>query len=252
MDMQFQRAFLSQWRKYFGEAELPLTIEYTDQDSGIPAHDGSEEPHCIIGVLQGARAGSPLRMTRKSFGSAGGRFFCGFTNAIPSGSAEFLSHDDQGKGGRHKKTPEIVWSAYQLDAPVPAPAANLIFKRWDLLTEADDPTVVIFFATPDVLSGLFTLANFAESGPDGGVMVPFATGCGAIVKYPILEAKKEHPRAVLGMLDITARPFVPTGTLSLAIPMQKFRAMVADMDESFLITNSWQKVQARIGTGAQI
>jgi hypothetical protein len=252
MDMQFQIAFVSQWRKYFGEAELPLTIEYANEDRDIPAHIPGAEPHCIIGVLEKARAGSPVRMTRTSFGSAGGRFYCGFTPTIPSGVGEYFSHDDQGKGQRYKKTPEIAWSAYDLDTPVPAPAANLIFKRWDLLSDADHPSVVIFFATPDVLSGLFTLANYAESRPEGVVMAPFATGCAAIVKYPGLEAKKEHPRAVLGMFDITARPFVPAGTLSLAIPIRKFEEMVSDMDESFLTTNSWQKVRARMDSEARL
>jgi hypothetical protein len=50
----------------------------------------------------------------------------------------------------------------------------------------DDPEVVIFFAQPDVLSGLFTLANYDEADPNG-VFAPFAAGCGSIVHYPYLE-----------------------------------------------------------------
>ncbi len=41
-----------------------------------------------------------------------------------------------------------------------APARYAIFKRWDMLDESDNPEVVIFFSQADVLSGLFTLANY--------------------------------------------------------------------------------------------
>jgi hypothetical protein len=34
--------------------------------------------------------------------------------------------------------------------------------------------------------------------------------------------------------------------LTLAVPMKKFVKMVDNMEESFLITDSWQKVQQRI------
>jgi hypothetical protein len=48
------------------------------------------------------------------------------------------------------------------------------------------------------------------------------------------------------MFDVSARPSVPAGTLTFSVPMARFRAMVANMDESFLITESWSKVRERI------
>jgi hypothetical protein len=35
--------------------------------------------------------------------------------------------------------------------------------------------------------------------------------------------------------------------MSIAMPMKKFVKMVDNMEESFLITESWQKIQRRIG-----
>jgi hypothetical protein len=67
------------------------------------------------------------------------------------------------------------------------------------------------------------------------------------VKYPFLEKDALHPRAVLGMFDVSARPFVPGSTLSFAIPMNKFASMIDNMEESFLITESWKAVQRRMG-----
>jgi hypothetical protein len=48
------------------------------------------------------------------------------------------------------------------------------------------------------------------------------------------------------MFDVSARPHVPPNVLSFAIPMAKFTHMVNNMEESFLITRSWQKVRERI------
>ncbi|UCD58900.1 MAG: DUF169 domain-containing protein, partial [Candidatus Hydrogenedentota bacterium] len=116
---------------------------------------------------------------------------------------------------------------------------------WDKIDAEDEPRAVIFLAPPDVISGLFTLANFSSLDPQG-VITPFSSGCGSIISYPLAEGESENPRAVLGMFDVSARPFVKENVLSFAAPMKKFVRMVGDMDESFLITGSWKKVSRRI------
>jgi len=106
---------------------------------------------------------------------------------------------------------------------------------------------VIFFARPDVLSGLFTLAGFDTADPNG-VFTPFAAGCGSIVQYPYLERSSDSPRAVIGLFDVSARPFIPEDLLSFSVPLRKFETMIDNMDESFLTTESWRKIQKRIAT----
>jgi len=105
--------------------------------------------------------------------------------------------------------------------------------------------VVIFFATSDVLSGLFTLANFDEPQPNV-VIAPFGAGCATIVDYPYKELKSSEPRAVLGMFDVSAHPYVPSTVLTFAVPWPKYVRMVDNMKESFLITESWNKVRMRM------
>jgi hypothetical protein len=75
------------------------------------------------------------------------------------------------------------------------------------------------------------------------------SGCSSILANPLREAGSSRPRSVLGMFDVSARPYVPAHTLTLTIPLPRFLQMVANMDESFLITRSWQTVQERIQTG---
>ena len=104
--------------------------------------------------------------------------------------------------------------------------------------------MVIFFAPADVISGLFTLANYDESDPQA-VIAPMGSGCSSIVQNPLKEAQSSHPKVVLGMFDVSARPWVQPGDLTLSVPWQKFTRMVDEMDESFLITPSWEKVRSR-------
>ena len=105
--------------------------------------------------------------------------------------------------------------------------------------------MVVFFAAADVLSGLFTLANYDEADPHG-VVAPFGAGCASIVAYPYRELRSERPQAVLGMFDVSARPCVSSGVLTFAVPWPKFMRMVDNIGESFLITKTWDKVQGRI------
>jgi hypothetical protein len=163
----------------------------------------------------------------------------------------FLSCGIPGKleGERYKKTPEIVKTLMAKAPKFRAPGKFIVFKQWDKLEEPDRPEVVIFFARPDVLSGLFTLAGFDMADPNG-VFTPFAAGCGSIIQYPYLERSTDTPRAVIGMFDVSARPFIPEDMLSFAVPMSKFDRMIDNMNESFLITPSWGKIQKRIaGSG---
>ena len=126
-----------------------------------------------------------------------------------------------------------------------APGHFLVFKRWDKLAENDQPFAVIFFALADVLSGLVALANYDRSDPNG-VISPAGSGCSTLVNYPYWESQSDQPRCVLGMFDVTARPQVSANLLTLTVPTKRFKQMVANMDESFLITGAWDRVRMRI------
>jgi Uncharacterised ArCR, COG2043 len=95
------------------------------------------------------------------------------------------------------------------------------------------------------LSGLFTLANHDEIEPNGAFW-PFAAGCASIIQYPYLENKSPCPRAVIVMFDVSARSYVPKEMLTFAISMNKFVRMIGNMDESFPIAHSWNRVKNRI------
>jgi hypothetical protein len=247
MDIKFKEDFICLWRKYFDDAELPIIFYYTDEEGHAALMKSGSVPRCVIGALSLVRKGRAFCFDAESIGCFGGKKYLGFREEIRPDFAYFLSCGIPGKveGERYKKTPELVAESVKLAPSFKAPAKFIVFKRWDSLEESDEPEVVIFFASPDILSGLFTLANYDEAEPNG-VFAPFGSGCSSIVQYPYLEKNSLRPRPVIGLFDVSARPFVPENTLSFSVPMSKFVKMAGNMDESFLTTNSWKVVQRRI------
>ncbi|OGO30870.1 MAG: hypothetical protein A2Z29_01285 [Chloroflexi bacterium RBG_16_56_11] len=247
MDTTFKERFLSLWKKYFNEAEQPITFYYTNVEGRAEQARPGAVPRCIIGALARIRRGQSLAFDAESVGCPGGKKYLGFRDTLMPNFEYFLSCGIPGKmeGERYKKSPELVKETMKSWPAFKAPGRFIVFKRWDQLEKADRPEVVIFFAPPDVLSGLFTLASYDESGQNM-ISAPFGSGCSTIVQYPYLELNVPNPRSVIGMFDVSARPFVPKNTLTFAAPINKFTRMVDNMEESFLITESWAKVQKRI------
>jgi len=245
MDMTLKNKFENLWKKYFNGAELPIVFYYTD--TGKVTVKPVSGHRCVICDLQKARKGENLVFDVESIGCPGGKKYLGFSQTIAPNFEYFLSCGIPGEleGERYKKSPELVKEIMKEIPDFKAPGKYIVFKRWDKLDEEDNPDVLIFFSKPDVLSGIFTLANFDEV-EQTCVYAPFAAGCGSIVLYPYLERDSEKPRCVFGMLDVSARPCVPENVLTFAVPMKKFVTMIDNMEESFLITPSWQKVMKRI------
>jgi uncharacterized protein (DUF169 family) len=247
MDIELKNKFLTLWKEYFDGAELPIVFYYTDEISEAELVKPPSGHRCIMPDLAKVRKGRSICFGTDSFGCFGGRRYLGFSDELTPNFEYFLSCGIPGQleGERYKKTPEIVKELMKNAPKFEAPSRYIVFKRWDALEEPDEPDAVVFFARPDVLSGLFTLANF-DVGQPNGVFSPFCAGCGAIVLYPYLERDSDHPRAVVGMFDVSARPFMPEDVLSFSAPMSKFVTMVKNMDESFLTTGSWEKIHKRI------
>lgn len=247
MDITFKDHFISQWKKYFNNADLPITFYYSNDPGEATVLPSSVKWSCLICELQKVRNGQSLAFNFESLKCGGAKRYLGFAEKMRPNFEYFLSCgiENEMEGERYIRTPELVNEMFNNQKKLNIPGKYIVFKRWDELNESDNPDVVIFFATPDVLSGLFTLANFDQSEPNS-TFTPFGAGCGSIVHYSYLEKDSERPRAVIGMFDVSARPCVQEGILSFSVPMGKFSKMISYMDESFLITESWRRVQKRI------
>lgn len=253
MDILLRDRFTESWEKYFPGSDLPVSIEFKDN-----ADDGElvETPRgwrCIICQIAKARSGDSIVFTEKSITCGGGLRYSGYSDSIHLNFRYFLSYGKKGivDGERYKQTPEIVDDWEKQIPKYPPHKKYLHIKRWDKLKENDNPEVIVFFARPEVMSGLFTLANYDQSSPFG-VICPMGSGCSSILLYPWLEQQKDDPKVVLGMFDPSARKCVPNDIFTMAFPMKRFETVIGFMDESFLITPQWKTVLKKIQRSTEI
>ena len=235
------------FRDVLGLKEHPLGIYYTnDKPEGVTPKSGIQT--CMVGFLQNARKkGEIVYFDKEHFGCPGGAYYMGFFETPRPNIEHFLSCGIPGQmeGERYIKTPELAKRFILSRIPRRAPGTYCVFKPIEKFQGLEKPEVVVFFAAPDSLSGLFTLINYALEKTDA-VHAPFASGCGTILTIPLKEAVNEHPRAILGMFDVSARPMVEKDILTLAMPYSVFLKLLENVSGSFLGTESWKKVQQRI------
>ena len=243
----FSEELWKQFQEALGLKEPPMGIFYTDnKPEGITPKEGISG--CMIGLLQQARKkGETVYFDKSHFGCPGGAYYMGFRE-IPRPNIEyFLSCGIPGEmeGERYIKTPERAREYFAQMKPRPAPASYCVFKPLDQFKNNEKPEVVALFAPPDILSGLFILTNYALERTDA-VFTPFGSGCSTMLTYPLKEAEKEQPRALLGMFDVSARPMVERDILTLSMPYSVFLRLLENVPGSFLQTESWKKVLQRI------
>ena len=246
MKKELKENFLTLWSRYFENAELPITFYYSRSTGGAEPALKPKGWNCLICELAKVRNGQSLYFNDEALGCGGAKRYLGYTDKMRPGFEYFLScGNEKMEGERYKRDPEIVRELMKTQQTLPTDGKNIVFKRWDKLTDTDEPEVVVFFAKPDVLSGLFTLANFDQAGPEG-VIAPFGAGCSSVVHFPYLEMLSHKQRAVIGMFDPSARPCVPADVLTFSVPFERFEKMIGYMEESFLITKTWDTVKKRM------
>ena len=247
MDTALRDAYIRLHERYFPGTELPIAFEVGGPAERVTRASTPKNWKCFVCDLSKVRRGASLAFDEDSIGCRGGKFYLGYEGERFPDFRYFLSYGKPGvvEGERYKQTPELVDELDRGAVRIPTKGKRIVSKRWDNLTAADNPDAVVFFARPEVLSGLFTLANFDRADPNG-VVSPFGAGCSSIFYYPWLEQQKEDPRAVFGMFDPSARPCVPADVLTMAFPMKKFERVIGFMEQSFLTTDTWEKVMKKI------
>lgn len=228
--------FTANFKKAFGNIELPIVFWY----SSDPASNPEKTHGCFIKSLKQAREGQVMSLNAESISCPGGRVYACFTDAPPF-IPEFVSHKE-----RYKKTPEMVTEFIE-DLNLPkAPGEYINFAPIDKVKELNQVEGVLFFATPDVLTGLVAWTLY-DTNNENAVSVPFGSGCSSIISQVIKENRANGKRTFLGLFDPSVRPSVEANVLSLAIPMSRFKEMYLTMNECCLHdTKAWSKVKERI------
>lgn len=228
--------FILKFREAFGEA-APLPIAFWYGDTAVNAE--SRVPRCMIGAIRKVCDGNALTLTAENVQCGGGGLYTAFRpmqERVPT----FVSEIEH-----YKQTPEQVCHYVEsLDIEI-TNKSYLNFVRVDKLTSWEGVEAVVFFATPDILSGLCTWTFFDNDAEDA-VVTKFASGCAAVVSFATVENRKGGRRCFLGMFDPSARPLVPKNELTFAVPMSRFREMLATMSDSALYQHAFSVVRRRI------
>lgn len=231
------RTFITNYQEAFGmQAEPPVAFWYSDE-AEIPTEKVNG---CLFKCMKQVRKGSPVSLSNETITCGGGKFYTGFTE-MPERIPGFVSLKE-----KYKKTPEMVLDFIQETQVPRADKAYLNFARIDQIQSFDKVEGILFFATPDILSGLATWAYFDNNAEDA-VFTPFGSGCSAVVTQAVLENEKQGRRTFLGFFDPSVRPYFEADILSFTIPMSRFKEMYHTMRESCLFdTHAWGKIKERI------
>lgn len=228
--------FILKFREAFGE-EAPMPIAFWYGDTAV--NPESRVPRCMIGAIRKVCDGNQLTLTAETVQCGGGGLYTAF-RPMPERVPLFVSETEH-----YKQTPEQVRKYVEsLDIELTT-KPYLNFVPVDRLTSWEGVEAVVFFATPDILSGLCTWA-FYDNDADDAVTTKFASGCAAVISFATVENRKGGRRVFLGMLDPSARPLVPKNELTFAVPMSRFCEMLDTMCDSALYQHAFSVVRRRI------
>jgi len=230
----------------------PVAVIFTNEkpDGALQFKEGGRG--CAIAMFTAAARGKTVAIDRDTVGCLGGIVGLGLGCAydkVPGGIDYFLSTGrgagyPEGEG--YKKTPELAKDLVDHFPITDIPYKYVVFKPLgDVDPGRETPMAVGFYVTPDQLSALVVLANYGAAGNEN-VIAPFAAGCSQVCLIPYRESLSEHPRAVIGVTDISARPFVDPDVLAFTVPFAMFQRMEEDVPGSFLEKDAWKKVRERI------
>jgi hypothetical protein len=224
----------------------PVAVIFTNDKPENAAEFVEGKWGCVVAMHTAAAKGKTAVFHRGNHGCPGAAVGLGFGGFTRPGMAEFLSTGSPGQEGEHYwKSPKEAQAFMDAQPLVDVPFTYVVFKPLRDLDPQETPQLVNFYVIADQLAALVVLANYGRTTPDN-VAARMGAGCHTICLIPLDESKKNPPRAVIGMFDITARPYVDADVLSFSMPFSMFQEMEANVVGSFLDHPDWKKVRARI------
>jgi uncharacterized protein (DUF169 family) len=235
----------------------PVAIILTDEkpEDGLHFKEGSRRG-CVFAMLVTASRKNRLAyFDCQSFGCPGGGTGLGFGDQYGDFPIDcLLSKGDQemavgstgssmAEGERFFKSPELARKWVESLPITNVPTKYVVFKPWKRITEEDKPELIVFFANGDQLSALVVMADY-QRGTNQSVTAPFGAACQSIL-FSYAESRKEYPRGVIGLFDISQRSAVDREILTFTVPFKMFQEMEAEVEGSFLELGAWRKLQER-------
>ncbi|MDO9579880.1 MAG: DUF169 domain-containing protein, partial [Bacteroidales bacterium] len=205
----------------------PVALMWSDEKPKGAIEFAEGKWGCLMSLAASAAKGRVAAASRETCGCSGGYVGAGFGDKfaqIPGGIEHFLSsgnpdlikteegrklaeaHPDMLHGERYIKTPELARKFVESLPIMDIPAKYIVFKPLEMLEGYEVPKSIIFMVNPDQLSALVVLANYGRETTDN-VTMPMGAGCHQTGILVYREGESEHPKAVVGLTDLSARKY---------------------------------------------
>lgn len=260
----------------------PVVLAWTDKKPESAVEFGAGKWGCVMFHLAAAARGRATVIGRDSFGCQGGGVGMGFGNRyieFPGGVeclCRFLSDGNESdpagrqfgeamaaSGNRDMAEEYLLGERYMKDAesarrfveslPVTdIPAGYVVLRP---MTEGDleneEVRSITLLVNPDQLSALVVMANYDHPEREN-VGIPFAAGCQTIGIFMYREQQSKTPRALIGLVDLSARKNVGRifgkEKMTFSMTPDMFKRMEANVDGSFFGRHTWSAIrQASMG-----
>jgi uncharacterized protein (DUF169 family) len=260
---------------HLGLDEEPLGVHYTDTKPeqaygpkpGVPISRELEDKgeldmqevtktfSCVMGnVWKARKKRAAAFISAEEYGCVGGAYYCSMMKPHLRFIEYYVSTGFQGTpmhGERYMPNPDAMREFMLRVDPRPAPGKYCVFKPLSQFTGGRKPEFVIFFARPEVLTGLFTQAVFS-TGDMECVVSPFGAGCTSMLGWPLYYKERGEEKAVLGGFDPSARKFMKTDELTFTVSLELYGKMLDALPESmFTHETDWKTVRKKVARSAR-
>lgn len=211
---------------------------------------------CVMGNIWLARKkGGAAFISAEEYGCPGGVYYCSMIKPHLRFIEHYVSTGFEGTplhGERYMRDPESMRKFMLEVNPREASGKYCIFKPLSQFADDEQPEFVIFFARPEVLSGLFTQAVFT-TGDMECVVSPFGAGCTNMLSWPLYYKERGEEKAVIGGFDPSARKFMKTDELTFTVSLDFYNKMLAALPESmFTHETDWKTVRKKVARSAKV
>jgi len=254
----------------------PVALVWSDEKPEEAMEFAPGKWGCVMFLLAAVAKGKTAAVSRETFGCWGGGVGLGFGNHyqnFPGGEecfCRFLSSGNAGtepgqtigqgmaasgmkemadeflQGERYVKNAEVAAKFVACLPITEIPARYVVMKPLRQVDVShEDVRSITFFVNADQLSALVVLANY-DGEHNEHVSIPFAAGCQAIGICTYREGEQANPRAVVGLVDLSARKNlrrqVGKDRMSFSVPLGMFQRMEQNVEGSFLDRPTWKSL----------
>ncbi|EHJ48333.1 protein of unknown function DUF169 [Solidesulfovibrio carbinoliphilus subsp. oakridgensis] len=233
---------------------VPISRELEDQGK-LDMQEIFKTFSCVMcNVWLARKRHSAAFISTEEYGCIGGVYYCSMMKPAFAFIEHYVGTGIKGTpihGERYMPNAESVRNFLATVNPRPAPAKYCIFKPLSQFTNGQEPEFVIFFARPEVLTGLFTQTAFTTGDMDC-VVSPFGAGCTNMLAWPLYYQQQGLEKAVLGGFDPSARKCMKPDELTFTVPLGLYRKMLAALPESmFNVDGEWKNIRKKIARSAK-